>query len=167
MAADKPISKIPILIEQKGTYYKYAKVDSLDAGKGVLIYDYRGGRKISRHADGTRWDRIAGAGEHVPPATSVKYSDIRHEVIWEVPLPVDTLEHLDPLAGTVPSNAFVFSSTVLSSYGTFAAELVADEDVDAVAKAWARNPYYVSAQSCRTNVNGKTLILTALNRGTT
>lgn len=156
------MSKLRILMRDGDAYYKYANVDWLDGGNGLLIYDYASGEKLSRHEDGHIYSRIAGAGEHSAPSTTVPFSDISHETVRQVPIPPEVAPQLQPYQGD-ESNCFVFSSTCLSSNATFAAEIVDDENLSPVLEMWTQHPDYVSAQTCRSNEAGKSVVLTVLN----
>jgi hypothetical protein len=157
-------SAVPILIRDGDAVFKYAKCDRLEGGNGLLIYDYETGEKLSRHSDGNIYSRVGGSGEHLPPTTSVPFSSIGHEIVKDVAILSDVTFRLKPHTGPIPSNALVFSSTVLSSNGTFAAELVDDGQLPSVLRSWENHPAFVSAQTCRQLAQGKTAILTVLNR---
>ncbi len=92
------------------------------------------------------------------------FSDIQHERISAVPIPVDATNQLPLYHGDRVDDAFVFSSTVMNSNGTFAAEIVDDSQLSETLSAWQACPDYVSAQTCRSNELGKTVILTVLNQ---
>lgn len=142
-------------------------VGFLDGGAGLMIYDYQTARKVSYHSDGHVYDRIAGAGQQASPSTSVPFSDIEHEQVVQVPIPVDATANLPLYQGSQTNSAFTFSSTVMNSNGTFAAEIVDNSLVSQVLKSWEDRPDYVSAQTCRSNLLGKTVILTILNERST
>lgn len=161
------LGELRILVQDGSLYRKYAKVDWLDSGNGVLIYDYQTGRKLSRHSDGRIWDRIGGAGQPASLSTSVPFSDIEHEQVYAVPIPVDATNELPLYHGERIADAFVFSSTVMNSNGTFAAEIVDNSRLSRTLAAWRAHPAYVSAQTCRSNELGKMLILTVLNQRST
>ena len=55
----------------------------------------------------------------------------------------------------------------MKSNATFAAEIVDDTRLPNVLDAWHKHPDYVSAQTCRANELGKTVILTVLNNRST
>lgn len=162
MVSDDPLRKLRILVDESGTLYKYANVDWLDGGQGLLIYDYYSGEKLSRHPNQT-YQRVGGAGAHTAPTTELPFSDIEHQVVREARIPSDATQHLPKYHGTASTDAFVFSSTVMQSNGTFAAELVADGRIQETLAAWRRHPDYLSAQTCRSNQQGHSVILTVLN----
>ncbi len=166
MSEPKPLSKLPILVQDGDRYFKYAKVDLLDGGNGLLIYDYPTGEKVSRHADGKVYARVPGVGSGAGPSTSVPFSKIQHEIVREVAIPSDATVRGTTFRGDF-SKAFIFSSTVLNSRGTFAAEIVADASLEPVLNSWRQHPAYVSAQTYRATGTGKTVILTVLNQRST
>ena len=135
----EPLSKLPILVKEGDRYYKYAKVDLLDGGNGLLIYDYHSGEKVSRHSDGNVYARIPGTGSSLAPTTTIPFSQIEREVVRSVPIPSDTTVRGSTYSGDV-SRALVFSSTVLRSNGTFAAEIVADAQLVPVLASWRNHP---------------------------
>jgi hypothetical protein len=167
MSNSTALDKFLVLVRDEDTYYKYAKVDWLDEGQGLFLYDYHIGEKLSRHSNGNVYRRPAGAGQHVPPTTAVPFSDITHEVVKQVPIPSNVSVGLEQCSRATPSNAFVFSSTALQSNATFAAELVDDSLLSNVLQAWQNHPDYVSAQTCRANNLGKNVVLTVLSSRST
>lgn len=160
-----PLRKLRILVKDGSSYYKYGKLDWMDNGEGLLLYDYESGEKLSRHRNQT-FLRVAGSGEHHAPSTAIPFSDVTREIIREVPIPSDATQRLPQYHGE-PTGAFVFSSTVVSSRGTFAAELVQDSRVAETIAAWERRPEFVSAQTCRANDLGQSVVLTILNQQST
>ena len=163
MSTSKPLSKLRILVQDGDRFFSYAKVDLLDAGNGLLIYDYASGEKLSRHSDGRTFARVPGSGANPPPTTSVPFSQIRREVVRAVSIPVDVTQRMSTYSGDT-TKCFVFSSTVLPSNGTFAAEVVDSGEVEPVLETWRNYPDYVSAQTYRPTGTGKTVILTILNK---
>jgi hypothetical protein len=159
----RPFSDLRILAQEGNRYFKYAKVDSLEAGNGLLIYDYHTGEKISRHSDGKVYTRVAGSGARVPPSTSVPFSQIQREVVRSVSIPSDATQRMSTYSGNT-QNCFIFSSTVLSSNGAFAAEIVDLAALQPALEAWKHHPDYVSAQTYRGTGTGKAVILTVLNK---
>ena len=163
MTTIKPLSKLLILVRDGGKLFKYAKADLLDGGNGLLLYDYQTREKVSRHSDGNVFSRVAGSGHHPQPTTTLPFSEIRHEVVRTVPIRSDATFNLPLCERRRSSNAFVFSSTVMRSNGTFAAEVVDETQLPEVLAAWQDHPDFVSAQTCRPTGHGKTVILTVLN----
>lgn len=162
----EPLSKLRILVRDGHHYYTYAKVDLLDDGNGLLIFDYLSKEKVSVHADGKTFTRTAGAARHPLTTTSVPFSEIGRQIVRAVPIPSDATYRLAPYSGDV-SGAFVFSSTVMNSRGSFAAEVVDNSYLAAAIDAWAHHPHYVSAQTYRPTGTGKAIILTVLNQRST
>ena len=160
------LSNLPILVKDGERYFKYAKVDLLDGGQGLLIYDYQTREKISRHADGKTYTRVVGTHSKPSPTTTVPFSQVQREVVRSVPIPSDATVRGSTFRGDV-SKALIFSSTVLSSNGTFAAEIVDGGQLKAVLTSWQHHPDYVSAQTYRPAGAGKAVILTVLNRRST
>ena len=161
-----PLSKLRILVQDGTGYRSFAKVDLLDAGNGLLLYDYGTGLKLSAHSDGREYRRVPGVGAATTPTTSIRFSDIAHRTVYEAPIPPCGLESLPPYQGPT-ENAFVFSSTVFPSNGTFAAEIADDRRLTAVLEGWKQHPDYVSAQTWRPTGTGKNVVLTVLNRRST
>jgi len=161
-----PLSKLRVLVADTIGYRSFAKVDLLDDGNGLLVYDYASGTKLSAHSDGKEYRRVPGVGTPTTPTTSIPFSDILHRKVYEAPIPPHSLETLPPYSGTT-QNAFVFSSTVFPSNGTFAAEVADDSRLSAVLDGWGRHPDYVSAQTWRPTGTGKHVILTLLNKRST
>jgi len=81
------LSKLRILVRDADRYYSYAKVDLLDGGNGLLVYDYYTGEKLSRHSDGRVYSRTPGSGSQPAPTTTVPFSNIQQEVVRAVPIP--------------------------------------------------------------------------------
>jgi hypothetical protein len=159
------LRKLRILVKDADVYYKYANVDWLDGGQGLLLYDYYTGEKLSRHPNQI-FLRVPGSGQHQAPSTAIPFSSVDQEVIRQVAIPSDLTTQLPKYQGD-PADCFVFSSTVISSNGTFAAELVRDSGLQATLAAWERHPEFVSAQTCRANTQGQSVILTLLNKRST
>jgi hypothetical protein len=160
------LSKLPIVAKDGEGLYSYAKVDLLDSGNGLMIYDYYTKEKLSRHSDGKVYKRVVGVGGDASPTTSLPFSQIQHEQVRTVPIPVDATAKLPPFKGN-PASAMVFSSTVLSSNGTFAAEIADATQLQRVLRAWQAHPDYVSAQTWQPTGTGKVVILTVLNQRST
>jgi hypothetical protein len=159
----KPLSNLRILAKEGSRFFKYAKVDLLDGGNGLLIYDYCSREKLSRHSDGRQFARVPGVAGGPDPTTSVPFSQIRREVVKEVAIPSNATERMSTYSGDA-KKCFVFSSTVLSSNGTFTAEVVDSAELQPVLDAWKNHPEYVSAQTHRPTGTGKTVVLTILNK---
>ena len=160
------LSDLRVLVKDQDRYYTYAKVDVLDGGNGLMLYDYYTGEKVSRHSDGRVWSRKGGGGSQTAPTTAIPFSDIEREAVRAVAIPSDATREL-PLYKGDPANAFIFSSTVLSSHGRFAAEVVADAILEPTLSAWRQHPDYLSAQTWQRTGTGKTVILTVLNQRST
>ena len=120
-----PLKDLRILVSDGSEYRSYAKVDVLDSGNGLMIYDYQTRTKLSVHSDGKDFSRVAGSGQHPTPSTSVPFSDIQHRAVRRVSIPAESLVQLPRYTGPV-DGCIVFSSTVFPSNGTFAAEVVDD-----------------------------------------
>ena len=166
MVSNPRLNKLRIVADDHGTLYSYAKVDLLDQGNGLLIYDYESGEKLSRHSDGTAYSRVPGSTSPPSITTSVPFSQIEHEVVRSVEIRSDATNRL-PLYQGGRDHAFVFSSTVLQSRGAFAAEIVDEAHVDVVLEAWRLHPLYRSAQTCLATGTGKAVVLTVLNQRST
>lgn len=160
-----PLSDLRILVhdQERSELRRYAKVDLLDGGNGLMIYDYESRTKLSLHEDGTVYERTAGAGEHTAPGTTIPFSKIQQQTVRQVSIPPDSLTRLPVYTGN-PEGHLVFSSTVFPSNGTFAAEIVDDSRVAETRAAWETRPDYVSAQTWRPTGTGKTVFLTILNQ---
>jgi len=143
-----PLSKLRVLVQDGTGYRSFAKVDLLDSGHGLLVYDYGSGMKLSAHSDGKDYRRVRGVGAATTPTTSIPFSDILHRVIYQEPIPPHSLQRLPQYSGST-QHAFVFPSTVFPSNGTFAAEIVDDSRLSAVLNEWEQHPDYVSAQTWR------------------
>ena len=163
MSTSQPLSNLRILAKDGSRFFKYAKVDLLDGGNGLLIYDYYSNEKLSRHSDGKRYARVPGVAGGPQPTTSVPFSQIKREVVKEVAIPANATERMSTYSGDA-KKCFVFSSTVLSSNRTFTAEVVDSGELDPVLAAWKNHPEYVSAQTYRPTGTGKTVVLTILNK---
>lgn len=149
-------------------HYRYAKIDWLDDGDGVLMYEYGPERKLSRHEDGNTFDGVVGQEIDRSATTRIPFSDIEREEIRNVRIPSDLTQNLERLNGSPGPHDFTFSSTVLNaSHATFAAEIVDDRNREAVLDLWQEHPDYVSAQTAVSNEAGKSLVLTVLNSRST
>ena len=166
MKSTAALTDLRILAHDGTDHFSYAKVDLLDQGNGLLVYDYVTGEKLSRHSNGNVFTRIPGSGTYPPPTTTVPFSQIQHEIVRRVAIPSTATHQLPRYTGD-PSDAFVFSSTVLRSDGWFAAEVVDDAQLQATLAAWRAQPDYVSAQTWRPTGTGKTVVLTVLNQRST
>jgi hypothetical protein len=160
--AAQPLSKLRILARDGDRFFSYAKVDLLDGGNGLLIYDYHSGEKLSRHSDGKTFTRVPRSGASPAPTTSVPFSQIKREMVRTVSIPVDATQRMSTYSGD-PSKSFVFSSTVLRSNGAFAAEVVDTAELPAVLETYRNRSDYVSAQTYHPTGTGKTVLLTILN----
>jgi hypothetical protein len=155
-------NKIRVLARDGETIYRFAIVDQIDDGSGLLLWFHHSQEKVSRHSDGRTWARTAGAGEQVEPAIRVRYSDITQEEIHAVAIPSDLTFRTKPYHGNA-NEAFVFSTTTLAHNASFAVQLVDPVYLSPALEAWKRHPQYVSAQTCSTNWGGKALIMTVLH----
>jgi hypothetical protein len=160
------LKDLRIVVSDGSEHRTFAKVDLLDSGHGLMIYDYQSRMKLSVHQDGQDFARVAGSGQSTIPTTSVPFSDIQHRVVYRAPIPPDSLSQLPPYTGPI-DNCLVFSSTVFPSNGTFAAEIVDNSRLSAVLDTWHHHPDYVSAQTWRPTGAGKAVILTILNQRST
>lgn len=151
-----------VLVQDGDSLYRFAQVDQLDEGQGVLLYFHHSGEKVSRHSDGRTWKREAGAGDVSRPEIRVPFSDIHHEIVHKVSIQADPPPRTKPFLGN-SSNAFIFSSTVLPHNAAFAAELVDRSMVEQTLLGWSTRADYVSAQACSTHLVNKALILTVLH----
>jgi len=158
-----PLSDLRILAQEGSRFFKYAKVDLLDGGNGLLIYDYQTREKLSRHSDGKTFSRVPGSASQPPPTTSVPFSQIKREVVKWVSIPSDATLRMSTYSGDT-KKSFIFSTTVLKSNGAFAAEVVDSAALEPALDAWKNHPDYVSAQTYRDTGTGKAVILTILNK---
>ena len=158
-----PLSKLRILAQEGSRFFKYAMVDLLDSGNGLMIYDYQTREKLSRHSDGKSFSRVAGSGSKPQATTSVPFSQIKREVVKWASIPSDATLRMSTYSGDT-EKCFIFSSTVLKSNGAFAAEVADTSALQPVLEAWKNHPDYVSAQTYRATGTGKTVILTILNK---
>ena len=143
--------------------YKYAYVDRLDQGDGLLVVIPYIREKASRHRDGETYDGSFGTGEDRPLEVRVPFSEITDEIVKSAPITSGVITEEFRLTGLVPENALIFSSTVLHSASSFAAQVVDDSRLSKALRAWETHPDVLSAQTYRSNERGKTIILSVIH----
>ena len=160
------LRKIPVFVRDGESFYKYATIDWLDSGNGVMVHNQASGEKLSRHSNGNTFARVPGSPGGTR-STSVPFSDIEHEIVTQVPIPSSFTWGRRPWTKALPGGAVTFSSTVLESRGTFVAEVAAEHRLAGVVAAYEHHPCFLSAQTHHDNGLGKTLVVSILNARST
>lgn len=160
-----PLKNLPIVIREGDAYYKVGKVDVSKSGKDVYAYLWK--TKVSRHADGRTYTRKVGSTGSQSVEMRVPTTSIATEAVAAVALPSNLTLQAKPYRGD-PAQAFVFSSTALSSKGAaIAVEVVRNALRDETLARWKAHDGTVTAQTIIDRKLGQSVILTVLHQKST